>query len=81
MSDGVVALTFVTAVACGLGAIATTRAFHIPRHDALAVVDPDRAESGRYWSGYVTSWTAMNHVRTVVPLAASALLIGGLLAG
>ena len=64
-----------------LGAIATTRAFHIPRNDALAVLDPERAESGRYWSGYLVSWTAMNHVRTVVPLAASALLIGGLLAG
>ena len=64
-----------------LGSIAVTRAFHIPRNDALAVLDPERAESRRYWSGYVVSWTAMNHVRTIVPLAASALLIGGLLAG
>lgn len=64
-----------------LGSIVVTGAFHIPRNDALATLDPERAESGRYWSRYVVSWTAMNHVRTVVPLAASALLIGGLLAG
>jgi uncharacterized membrane protein len=64
-----------------LGSIAVTRAFHIPRNDALAVLDPERAESGRYWSGYVVSWTAMNHVRTIVPLAASALFIGVLFVG
>jgi len=69
------------AVLYPLGSIAVTRAFHIPRNDALAGLDPERAESGRYWSRYVESWTAINHVRTVVPLAASALLIGGLLAG
>ena len=36
-----------------LGSIAVTRAFHIPRNDALAELDPERAESGRYWSRYV----------------------------
>lgn len=69
------------AVLYPLGSIAVTRAFHIPRNVTLAGLDPERAESGRYWSRYVVSWTAMNHVRTIVPLAASALLIGGLLAG
>jgi uncharacterized membrane protein len=69
------------AVLYPLGAIFTTRAFHIPRNDALAVLDPGRADAARYWAHYLVGWTAWNHVRTIVPLAASALLIGGLLAG
>jgi uncharacterized membrane protein len=55
-----------------VGTIGVTRAFNIPRNDALARVDPTSAEGARLWANYVTSWTAWNHVRTVAALAAAA---------
>lgn len=64
-----------------LGAIFTTRAAHIPRNDTLAALDPNRADTARYWSDYLVSWTAWNHVRTIVPLLAAVALIGGIHAG
>jgi uncharacterized membrane protein len=38
--------------------------FNVPRNDALA----------RFWTDYVNSWTAWNHVRTVAALTAAALI-------
>ena len=55
-----------------IGTIGVTRAFNIPRNDALARVDPTSAEGARLWANYVTSWTAWNHVRTAAALAAAA---------
>lgn len=57
-----------------VGAILVTMVFNVPRNDALAAIDPASAESARMWAGYVTSWTAWNHVRTAAALAAAALL-------
>lgn len=56
------------------GAILVTIAYHVPRNDALATVDPDSPDAARRWARYVRSWTAANHVRTVAPLAAATLL-------
>lgn len=47
---------------------------NVPRNNALAAVDPASAEGARVWAGYVTSWTAWNHVRTAAALAAAAAL-------
>jgi uncharacterized membrane protein len=55
-----------------IGTIGVTRAFNIPRNDALARADPTSADGARLWSNYVTTWTAWNHVRTAAALAASA---------
>ncbi len=56
------------------GTILVTIAFNVPRNDALAAVDPASAEGTRLWAGYVTGWTAWNHVRTAAALAAAAAL-------
>lgn len=56
------------------GTFLVTILFNVPRNDALAAVDPASAEGARLWAGYVTSWTARNHVRAVAALAAMAAL-------
>jgi uncharacterized membrane protein len=56
------------------GTIVVTMVFNVPRNNALASVDPVSVDGARLWTGYVTSWTAWNHVRTAAALAAAALL-------
>ncbi len=62
-----------------VGTILVTGVFNVPRNDALAAVDPASDEGARVWAGYVTGWTAWNHVRTAAALAAAALLTVALL--
>jgi uncharacterized membrane protein len=57
-----------------IGAILVTTAFNVPRNNALAIVDPTSADGAQVWAGYVASWTAWNHVRTIGALAAAASL-------
>ncbi|MEP7113405.1 MAG: anthrone oxygenase family protein [Ilumatobacteraceae bacterium] len=56
-----------------LASIVLTAAFHIPRNDTLAKLKPDTVESARYWTTYLSQWTAGNHARTLT-CAASAIL-------
>jgi uncharacterized membrane protein len=53
--------------------------FNVPRNNALAAVDPTSTAGAELWRGYVTGWTAWNHVRTAACLAAAALLTIALL--
>jgi uncharacterized membrane protein len=62
-----------------IGTILVTMLFNVPRNNALAVVDPASADGANLWTGYVTSWTAWNHVRTAAALAAAILLTIALL--
>lgn len=64
-----------------LGSIAVTMAFNVPRNNALARVDPSDPEAVAYWPRYLTEWTRWNHVRTVVPLIASGLLVAAIYVG
>jgi uncharacterized membrane protein len=57
-----------------VGTILVTIAYHVPRNDALATVDPDSPDAARHWEQYLRGWTAGNHVRTVSAVAAAALL-------
>jgi uncharacterized membrane protein len=57
-----------------VGAILLTIAYHVPRNDALATVDPNSPDAERQWTRYVREWTTANHVRTVASLAAATLL-------
>ena len=57
-----------------LGTILVTMAFNVPRNNALAPADPQSVDGARLWTGYATSWTAWNHVRTAAALAATVLL-------
>ena len=61
--------------------IVLTIAYHIPRNNALAAVDPDSTDGASYWSYYVSAWTAWNHVRTIASVAAAAMLTIGLRVG
>jgi uncharacterized membrane protein len=64
-----------------IGEIATTGAYHVPRNNALARVDPASEEGARVWGTYLVEWTRMNHVRTVAGLAAAGLFAVALQAG
>lgn len=53
--------------------VGMTVAFHVPRNDALAVVEPAAAGSTATWREYARAWTAGNHVRTLGALVAALL--------
>lgn len=55
--------------------VGMTAAFHVPRNDALAALDPLR-DAGR-WPGWLRAWVLGNHVRTLGGLAAGVLLYLG----
>ncbi len=57
-----------------IGTILVTMAFNVPRNNALAAADPASADGAQLWTGYVSSWTAWNHVRTAAALAAAVSL-------
>ena len=56
------------------GAFLVTIVFNVPRNNALEAVDPESPRGASFWSGYLRSWTAWNHVRTTAALAAAVLL-------
>jgi len=55
-----------------VGSFGVTMVFNVPRNNALAALAPAAPEAVRWWSGYLSSWTAWNHVRLVAALAAAA---------
>ncbi|MET0145018.1 MAG: anthrone oxygenase family protein [Ilumatobacteraceae bacterium] len=57
--------------------IVVTIAYHIPRNNALADVDPDGADAIARWVAYAGPWTVWNHVRTVAGIGAAVLLTLG----
>jgi len=54
-----------------VGSFLVTIAFNVPKNDALAEIAPTNPNSASLWAGYLTSWTAWNHIRTVAALAAA----------
>jgi uncharacterized membrane protein len=58
-----------------------TMAYHVPRNDALAKVDPGAVDALRHWRAYMPGWTAWNHVRTITAGAGAILLTIGLRVG
>ncbi len=60
---------------CLLGTIALTIAYHVPRNDELARVDPGASGAEALWTRYVRSWTRANHVRAGASLAAAAAFV------
>jgi uncharacterized membrane protein len=63
------------------GSIVMTMLYHVPRNNALAVVDPATPEAARLWERYLREWTRANHARAVAGIAAAALLMIGVDAG
>lgn len=61
-----------------LGTFGVTILFNVPKNNRLAAMSPGDADSAGYWTEYLRSWTAWNHVRTVAALTALALLMIGI---
>lgn len=62
-----------------LGCFLVTGARNVPLNKALAQAAPESEEGAALWARYLRDWTRWNHLRTAAALAASALMIGGLL--
>lgn len=58
-----------------VGTFVLTIAYHVPRNDALGLVDPASAEAAAKWATYYREWTRMNHVRTVTSLVAAGVFV------
>ena len=58
-----------------IGCILVTIVFNVPLNNELAAVKPGNGAGAELWTRYLSAWTAWNHVRTVVPLAAAASLV------
>jgi uncharacterized membrane protein len=54
-----------------LTAVAATMAYHVPRNNALALLDPGSPGAAGAWSRYLAEWTAWNHARTLTCLASA----------
>ena len=57
-----------------VGAIGLTIAYHVPRNNALAALQPQLAEAAGRWARYVAEWTRWNHLRAAASLAAAVIL-------
>jgi uncharacterized membrane protein len=60
------------------GAFVLTIAYHVPRNDALATLDPNSADAAARWATYYREWTRANHVRAVTGLVAAGLFVTAL---
>lgn len=58
-----------------VGSFLVTVVFNVPLNDALAATDPGSIEGMNVWASYIPKWTAWNHVRTILSLAALASFI------
>ena len=58
-----------------LGPVGTTIVGNVPLNDALARLDPAAAGAGVGWRDYSRRWTARNHLRVALGIAAAALLV------
>lgn len=64
-----------------LVSVALTVAYHVPRNEALARVEPASGPAGEVWRSYAGAWTAMNHVRTATAVAAAVTFLHALRTG
>jgi len=54
--------------------IVLTVGYHVPLNDHLANMAASQPDAADYWRWYLTHWTLWNHLRSLTPLGASALL-------
>ena len=57
-----------------VGTIGVTIACNVPLNDRLATLHPQGADAVSYWDEHVTRWTAWNHLRAAMSLAAAVTL-------
>jgi uncharacterized membrane protein len=60
------------------GVLGVTAVFNLPLNNVLASLAPSAA--AEHWPQYVTNWLRWNHVRTVLAVLSSALLLIGIYA-
>jgi uncharacterized membrane protein len=58
-----------------IGTVGVTMMFNVPLNNRLSVLNPDIAETAKYWLTYLSEWVRWNHVRTIASVMATALLI------
>jgi uncharacterized membrane protein len=61
-----------------LVAFGITAGYHVPRNDALALVDPLASGAAQVWRAYAGPWLLLNHVRTAAAALGAAALIASL---
>lgn len=61
-----------------VGSLLLTMFINVPMNNSLATIAPGDPNLAAVWAHYLSNWTAWNHVRTVLSLVASGLLIAGL---
>ena len=64
-----------------LAAVVITVAANVPLNDSLAGLDPASAGAPVQWAGFVTRWTAWNHLRGAGAAAGSLAFILALISG
>ena len=52
-----------------------TAGYHVPRNDALGLVDPLAAGAAQVWRAYAAPWLLLNHVRTAAAALGAAALV------
>ena len=62
-----------------LVAVGVTVGYHVPRNDALGLVDPLAAGAGETWRAYAAPWLLLNHVRVAAAALGAAALLASLL--
>jgi uncharacterized membrane protein len=62
-----------------LVAFGVTAADHVPRNDALGLVDPLAAGAAETWRAYAGPWLLLNHVRTAAAALGATALLASLL--
>jgi uncharacterized membrane protein len=67
--EGPAQVWLLVGAAAYLVSLVVTIAYHIPRNNALGLVDPNAVGAAAAWLDYVGPWVAVNHVRTVSALA------------
>jgi uncharacterized membrane protein len=58
-----------------VGVLLITTIFNVPLNNRLAASAPETATAATFWAEYLRVWTAWNHVRTVLSVAATASFI------
>src|SRR4051794_1611562 len=64
-----------------LTSVVVTVVYHVPRNNALLLVDPHGSDAARAWASYLGPWTLWNHVRIVTSLAGATFFILALRVG
>src|SRR5687767_10674164 len=54
-----------------VGTFLVTILFNVPLNNSLAAVTPSDPAAASQWAGYMSRWTAWNHVRTAAALLAA----------